>query len=55
MNPEFVRNLWLEAGPFRLALIAGLLLLVFAVTTVVVNLLADLVAFRLAPRAEVVA
>jgi hypothetical protein len=34
VNPEFVRNLWLEAGPFRLALIAGLLLLVFAVTTV---------------------
>ena len=34
MNPEFVRNLWLEAGPFRLALIAGLLLLVFAATTV---------------------
>jgi hypothetical protein len=34
VNPEFVRNLWLEAGLFRLVLIAGLLLLVFAVTTV---------------------
>lgn len=32
MNPEFVRNLWLEATPFRLALIAGVLLLVFAAT-----------------------
>lgn len=31
MNPEFVRNLWLEATPFRLALIAGLLLLLFAI------------------------
>ncbi len=30
MNPELQRNLWLEAGPFRLFLIAGLLLLVFA-------------------------
>lgn len=30
MNPEFVRNLWLEATPFRLALIAGILLLAFA-------------------------
>jgi len=30
MNPELLRNLWLEASPFRLALIAGLLLLVFA-------------------------
>lgn len=30
MNPEFLRNLWLEATPFRLAAIAGLLLLVFA-------------------------
>jgi hypothetical protein len=30
MNPELQRNLWLEASPFRLALIAGLLLLVFA-------------------------
>ncbi len=34
MNPEFVRNLWLEATPFRLALIAGVLLLVFAATNV---------------------
>jgi hypothetical protein len=33
MNPEFVRNLWLEATPFRLALIAGVLLLVFAATS----------------------
>jgi hypothetical protein len=30
MNPEFLRNLWLEAAPSRLALIAGLVLLVFA-------------------------
>jgi hypothetical protein len=29
MNPEFLRNLWLEATPLRLALIAGLLLLAF--------------------------
>jgi hypothetical protein len=34
MNPEFVRNLWLEATPFRLTLIAGVLLLVFAATNV---------------------
>ncbi len=34
MNPEFVRNLWLEAAPFRLALIAGVLLLVFAALSV---------------------
>jgi hypothetical protein len=29
MSPEFQRNLWLEATPFRLALIAGFLLLAF--------------------------
>ena len=34
MNPELQRNLWLEASPFRLALIAGLLLLVFAAASV---------------------
>jgi hypothetical protein len=34
MNPELQRNLWLEASPFRLALITGLLLLVFAATSV---------------------
>jgi hypothetical protein len=34
MNPELQRNLWLEASPFRLALIAGFLLLVFAATSV---------------------
>lgn len=34
MNPELQRNLWLEAAPFRLALIAGLLLLVFMATSV---------------------
>jgi len=34
MNPELQRNLWLEATPFRLALIAGLLLLVFTATSV---------------------
>ena len=28
MNPELLRNLWLEASPFRLALIAGFLLLI---------------------------
>jgi len=33
MNPELQRNLWLEAAPFRLVLIAGLLLLVFAATS----------------------
>jgi hypothetical protein len=34
LNPELLRNLWLEATPLRLALIAGLLLLVFAATGV---------------------
>ena len=34
MNPELQRNLWLEATPVRLALIAGLLLLVFTATSV---------------------
>jgi len=34
MNPELQRNLWLEASPFRLILIAGLLLLAFAATSV---------------------
>ncbi len=34
MNPEFLRNLWLEATPFRLGLIAGLLLLVFTASTI---------------------
>jgi len=34
MNPELQRNLWLEASPFRLALIAGLLLLVFSASSV---------------------
>ena len=34
MNPELQRNLWLEASPFRLALILSLLLLVFAATSV---------------------
>jgi len=34
MNPELQRNLWLEASPFRLALIAGLLFLVFAAGSV---------------------
>jgi hypothetical protein len=34
MNPELLRNLWLEASYYRLALIAGLLLLVFAATSV---------------------
>jgi hypothetical protein len=33
MNPELQRNLWLEATPFRLGLIAGLLFLVFAAST----------------------
>ena len=32
MNPEFLRNLWLEATPFRLVLIAGILLLLFSAT-----------------------
>lgn len=35
MNPEFVRNLWLEATPFRLALVTGLLLLAFTASTVI--------------------
>jgi hypothetical protein len=30
MNPEFLRNIWLEATPLRLALIAGLTLLMLA-------------------------
>ena len=34
MNPELQRNLWLEASPFRLALIAGLVLLALAATSV---------------------
>ena len=34
MNPELQRNLWLEASPSRLLLIAGLLLLVFAAASV---------------------
>ena len=34
MNPELQRNLWLEASPSRLVLIAGLLLLVFAAASV---------------------
>jgi hypothetical protein len=34
MNPELQRNLWLEATPFRLVLILGLLLLVFSATSV---------------------
>ena len=34
MNPELLRNLWLEASPFRLALIGGLVLLAFAATSV---------------------
>ena len=34
MNPELQRNLWLEASPFRLALIAGLMMLVFTATSV---------------------
>jgi hypothetical protein len=32
VNPELLRNLWLEASPFRLVQTAGLLLLVFTVT-----------------------
>jgi hypothetical protein len=35
VNPELLRNLWLEASPFRLVQTAGLLLLVFAVTLAV--------------------
>ncbi|HEU0095033.1 MAG TPA: hypothetical protein VFQ52_01165 [Rhizomicrobium sp.] len=34
MNPELLRNLWLEASPFRLALITGFVLLVFAASSV---------------------
>src|SRR6185312_6682148 len=34
VNPELERNLWLEASPFRLALILGLLLLVFSATSI---------------------
>jgi len=34
MNPELQRNLWLEASPFRLVLIAGLVLLAFAAASV---------------------
>jgi hypothetical protein len=34
MNPELQRNLWLEASPSRLLLIAGLLILVFAAASV---------------------
>ena len=34
MNPELQRNLWLEATPFRLVLIAGLVLLAFAAVSV---------------------
>jgi len=34
VNPELLRNLWLEASPLRLALIGGVLLLVFAATSV---------------------
>lgn len=33
MNPELLRNLWLEATPFRLVQIVGLLLVVFAVSS----------------------
>ncbi len=33
MNPELLRNLWLEATPFRLVQIVGLLLVVFAVAS----------------------
>ena len=32
-NPELLRNLWLEATPFRLVQIVGLLLVVFAVSS----------------------
>jgi hypothetical protein len=35
MNPEFVRNLWLEATPFRLALIAALVLLALAAASAI--------------------
>ena len=34
MNPELLRNLWLEASPFRLILIAGFLLLAFGASSV---------------------
>lgn len=33
MNPELLRNLWLEATPFRLVQILGLLVVVFAVAS----------------------
>jgi hypothetical protein len=33
MNPELLRNLWLEATPFRLVQILGLLVVVFAVSS----------------------
>lgn len=33
MNPELLRNLWLEATPFRLAQIVGLLVVVLAVSS----------------------
>jgi hypothetical protein len=33
LNPELLRNLWLEATPFRLMQIVGLLLVVFAVSS----------------------
>jgi hypothetical protein len=32
VNPELLRNLWLEASPFRLVQTAGLLILIFGVT-----------------------
>jgi hypothetical protein len=41
MNPELQRNLWLEASPGRLALTAGLLLLVFAAVSVALPGLAN--------------
>lgn len=33
MNPELLRNLWLEATPFRLAQIVGLLVVVLALAS----------------------
>jgi hypothetical protein len=33
MNPELLRNIWLEASPFRLALIAGVVLLAVAASS----------------------
>lgn len=38
MNPEFERNLWLEATPIRLALMAGFLLLAFLAASAVPGL-----------------